>query len=58
MDKELELYPSELVMLKEVIESDMETSSWGEVEYDDVELMKYYYDRAKVLVKVKELLAL
>ena len=56
MDK-LELYASELVMLKEVIESDMETSSWGQPDYDDVDLMKYYYDRAKVLVKLKELLA-
>jgi hypothetical protein len=55
MDK-LELYPSELVMLKEVIEADMQTSGWSECDYDDVELMKYYYDRAKVLVKVKELI--
>ena len=55
MDK-LELYPSELLMLKEVIEADMQTSGWSECDYDDVELMKYYYDRAKVLVKVKELL--
>ena len=56
MDK-LELYPSELMMLKEVIEADMQTSGWSECDYDDVELMKYYLDRAKVLVKVKELLA-
>jgi hypothetical protein len=55
MDK-LELYPSELLMLKEVIEADMQTSGWSECDYDDVELMKYYFDRAKVLVKVKELL--
>ena len=55
MDK-LELYTSELLMLKDVIESDMETSSWGEVDFDEVELMQYYLDRAKVLVKVKELL--
>jgi hypothetical protein len=55
MDK-LELYTSELLMLKDLIESDIEQTSWGEVEYDDVDLMKYYYDRAKVLVKVNELL--
>lgn len=55
MDK-LELYTSELLMLKDVIESDMETSSWGEVDFDEVELMQHYLDRAKVLVKVKELL--
>ena len=56
MDK-LELYTSELLMLKEVIEADMQTSGWSECDYDDVDLMKYYLDRAKVLVKVKELLA-
>jgi hypothetical protein len=44
-------------MLKDMIESDMERTPWFEVEYDDVDLMRYYYDRAKVLVKVKELLA-
>ena len=55
MDK-LELYPSELVMLKEVIESDIQTSGWSEPDYDDVDLMRHYYDRAKVLVKVQELL--
>ncbi len=56
MDK-LELYTSELLMLKDLIESDMEQTSWGEVEYDDVDLMRHYYDRAKVLAKVQELLA-
>ena len=55
MDK-LELYTSELLMLKDLIEGDMETSSWGEVDFDDVDLMRHYYDRAKVLVKVQELL--
>ena len=57
MDK-LELHTSELLMLKDLIESDMEQTSWGEVEYDDVDLMRHYYDRAKVLAKVQELLAL
>ena len=52
----LELYTSELLMLKDLIEGDMETSSWGEVDFDEVELMQHYLDRAKVLVKVKELL--
>ena len=57
MDK-LELYTSELLMLKDLLESDMEQTSWvsSEVEYDDVDLMQYYLDRAKVLVKVQELL--
>jgi len=57
MDK-LELYTSELLMLKDLLESDMEQTSWvsSEVAYDDVDLMQYYLDRAKVLVKVKELI--
>ena len=55
MDK-LELYASELLMLKELLKSDMEQTSWSEVEYDDVDLMQYYLDRAKVLVKVQGLL--
>lgn len=57
MDK-LELHTSELLMLKDLLESDMEQTSWvsSEVEYDDVDLMQYYLDRAKVLVKVQELL--
>jgi len=50
----LELYTSELLMLKEMIENDMEIGSWGEADYDDVDLMQYYLDRAKVLAKVKE----
>ena len=55
MDK-LELYTSELLMLKDLLKNDMEQTSWSEVEYDDVELMQFYLDRAKVLVKVQELL--
>jgi hypothetical protein len=57
MDK-LELYASELLMLKDLLEGDMEQTSYSgsEVEYDDVSLMQYYLDRAKVLVKVNELI--
>ncbi len=54
----LELSTDELLMLKEMIENDMEIGSWGEADYDDVDLMQYYLDRAKVLVKVKEELGL
>ena len=56
MDK-LELYTSELLMLKDLIEGDVETTGWGDVDYADVELMQFYLDRAKVLDKVKELLS-
>ena len=50
----LELSTNELLMLKEIIENDMEVGSWGEGNYDDVALMQYYLDRAKLLVKVQE----
>lgn len=56
MDK-LELYTSELLMLKDVIEGDIETTSWGEVDYADVEVMQFYLDRAKVLEKLKGIIA-
>ena len=55
MDK-LELYTSELLMLKDVIEGDIETTSWGEVDYADVDIMQFYLDRAKVLEKLKGIL--
>jgi len=54
----LELYTSELLMLKDLLENDMEQTSQGgdayHVDYGDVNLMQYYLDRAKVLVKVRE----
>ena len=50
----LEVSTNELLMLKDLLEGDMEQTSWGDVEYDDVELMQYYLDRAMVLVKVRE----
>ena len=54
----LELNTSELLMIKDLLEGDMEQTSYSgsEVEYDDVSLMQYYLYRALVLVKVKELL--
>jgi hypothetical protein len=52
----LDLNRLELLMLKDLLEGDMEQTSWGDVEYDDVSLMQYYLDRAKVLVKVNELI--
>ena len=50
----LELSTNELLMLKDLLEGDMERTPWGEVEYDDVSLMQYYLDRATMLVKVRE----
>ena len=58
----LELSTNELWMLKEMIENDMEQTSQGgsahHDDYGDVNLMQYYLDRAKVLVKVQEELGL
>ena len=50
----LELYTSELLMLKEVLESDIESTGWSEIDYSDPVLMKYYSDRANVLMRIKE----
>ena len=55
MDK-LELYTSEVMMLKEMIESDLESTGWAEIDFSDVELMNYYCDRAAVYHKVLDLL--
>ena len=54
----LELNGNELLTLKEMIENDIESTGWGEVDCSDVTLMQYYLDRATVLVKVKEELGL
>jgi len=58
----LELWPDELLMLKDLLENDMEqTSQAGNAyhdDYADVNLMQYYLDRAKVLAKVQEELGL
>ena len=58
----LELSTSELLMLKDLLMNDMEkTSEGGNGYYDDygdVNLMQYYLDRAKMLVKVQEELGL
>ena len=54
----LELSTSEMLMLKDLLMNDMEkTSEGGNGYYDDygdVNLMQYYLDRAKMLVKVQE----
>ena len=54
----LELNINELLMLKDLLENDMEQTSQGGSAYHDdyaaVNLMQYYLDRAKVLVKVQE----
>jgi len=50
----LELTSSELLMLKDMTESDIESSGWSEIDFSDPELMKYYSDRANLLVRIYE----
>ena len=54
----LELSTNELLTLKEMIENDIQMSSCGISEYDNVALMQYYLDRATLLRKVQEELGL
>ena len=58
----LELSTNQLLMLRDLLENDMEQTSQGgsayHDDYGDVNLMQYYLDRAKVLVKVQEELGL
>ena len=50
----LELTSSELLMLKDMTESDIESSGWSEIDFSDPELMNYYSDRANLLVRLYE----
>lgn len=55
----LELSTNELLMLKDLLEGDIEQTSWSatytsDVEYDDVDLMQFYLDRATILLQVRE----
>ena len=50
----LELTSRELLMLKDMTESDIESSGWSEIDFSDPELMKYYSDRANLLVRLYE----
>ena len=44
----LALNTGELLALKDLLESDMEQTSWNDVEYDDVDLMQFYLHRARI----------
>ena len=50
----LELWPDEILMLKDLLESDIESTGWSEIDYADPELMQFYADRAKVLVRIQQ----
>ena len=50
----LELWPNEILMLKDLLESDIESTGWSEIDYSDPELMQFYADRATVLVRIQQ----
>ena len=58
MDKQ-ELNTSELMMLIQVLESDIQVTEEisHEIDFSDVDVLEYYLGRAKVLRRVKEVLA-
>ena len=55
-DFRLKLDYKELRMIKEMIVNDMETSCYDAPEYEDIETMQYYLDRATVYKRVLGLL--
>jgi hypothetical protein len=58
MDKQ-ELNTSELMMLIQVLESDIQVTEEisHEIDFSEVDVLEYYLGRAKVLRRVKEVLA-
>ena len=58
MDKQ-ELNTSELRMLIQVLESDIQVTEEisHEIDFSEVDVLEYYLGRAKVLKRVKEVLA-
>jgi hypothetical protein len=58
MDKQ-ELNTSELRMLIQVLESDIQATEEisHEIDFSEIDILEYYLGRAKVLKRVKEVLA-
>jgi hypothetical protein len=58
MDKQ-ELNTSELMMLIQVLESDIQVTEEisHEIDFSEVDVLEYYLGRAKVLRRIKEVLA-
>ena len=50
----LELTTSQLIMLKELIDNDIEISCMNAPDYTDMDAMQYYLDRCTVYHLVKE----
>ena len=50
----MELTRPQLLMLKEMIETDMDMHSFDAPEYTDIDLMQYYLHRATVYRLIKE----
>ena len=53
---ELKLTYSQIRMLKEMAANDMDMSSMDEPDYEDIDAMKYYLDRAVVYRTIRDLL--
>jgi|TARA_R110000764_G_scaffold131309_1_gene219175 hypothetical protein len=56
MTDSLEINYTELKLLIEVVHSDIQMSSFDELDFEDAELMQYYVDRATVLQKMNRLI--
>ena len=50
----LEVTSNQLLMLKEIIDNDMEMSSYDAPDYTDIDVMQYYLDRCFVYHLIKE----
>jgi hypothetical protein len=55
---ELKLTYSQIRMLKEMVANDMEMSTWGmdAPDYEDIDTMEYYLNRAVVYRTIRDLL--
>jgi hypothetical protein len=55
---ELKLTYSQIRMLKEMVANDMEMSTWGMdvQDYEDIDTMEYYLNRAVVYRTIRDLL--
>jgi len=53
----LEVSASELLMLKEMFDNDIEMSEMDAPDYTNFDVMKYHFDRCKVYNQIEEELA-
>lgn len=51
----VDLTEPEICMIIEILQADCLSSSWNEHDFEDVELMEFHFNRAKVLQMLKGL---